>query len=54
VPGEEPLFRQHAAGGAGGGSNQGSHGLFSAEAPETRQVPVTRRQGSGTGGALRP
>jgi hypothetical protein len=54
VPGEEPLFRQRPAGGAGGGGNQGSRGVISTEAPETRPVSVTRRQGSGTGGALRP
>ena len=52
--GEEPLFRQRAAGSTGGGGSQGSCSVFSAEAPETRPVPVTRRQGSGTGGALRP
>ena len=46
MPGEEPLFRHRAAGGAGGG---GSRGVFSAEAPETRPVSITRRQGSGTG-----
>ena len=54
VPGEEPLFRQRAAGSTGGGGSQGSCSVFSAEAPETRTVSVTRSQGGGTGGALRP
>ncbi|CAL8339846.1 unnamed protein product [Boreogadus saida] len=43
VPGEEPLFRQRTAGGAGGGSNQGSRGVFSAEAPETRHPAPGKR-----------
>ena len=41
LPGQELLSRQRAA---GGGGNQGNRGVFSAEASETRRVPVPRRQ----------
>ena len=45
VPGEEPLFRQRAAGGAGGRSNHGSRSVFSAEAP--KNTPGARHPAPG-------
>ena len=51
MPGEDPLFRQLPAGDTGDGGRHSSLGVVGAEAHRARQVPVTRCQGGGTGGA---
>ena len=51
MPGEDPLFRHLKAGDTGDGGRHSSRGVVGAEAPKARQVPVTRCQGGGTGGA---